>query len=373
MIDLTYYANNDIESLQEAYEKHITSLAYIGHIRDRIEVQIIKHLAKEEYTTIEGVKYLSFLSNNRLFHIPSKTHAYIRAYNPDIVLVQGLGHPWQVMALRKALGKKAIIMVQHHGEMPHSRMKMALQKLTDRLINAYLFTAKGNAIPWIKKSIIRSMDKCHEVIEATTNLRRQNKTISRLKLGINQGPVFLSVANLDNNKDPMVKLEAFGRYLKEAPNAEYYMIYAEDILLPQIKAILGADTGLKKAVHLIGKVQHGELAYWFSAADFYISASHKEACGYALLEAMACGCIPIVSNIPPYSKLTKEGEYGLLWEKGNADSLYSQLISTQSVNIEKFSAQISAYALKAHSAEAIANDIYEVCIKLQEVNGHYKP
>ena len=80
------------------------------------------------------------------------------------------------------------------------------------------------------------------------------------------------------------------------PAARLYMIYQETELIDEIKSLLKEKSVLYEAVKLIGKIPHEDMMYWYSAADFYISGSHKEGSGYSLLEAMACGCPVICSN-----------------------------------------------------------------------------
>ena len=76
------------------------------------------------------------------------------------------------------------------------------------------------------------------------------------------------------------------------------MLFGEKDLLEEIEKFIAESLRLKDKVHLVGKRSHDELESWFSAADYYISSSHREGGSYALTEAMACGCIPIVTSIP---------------------------------------------------------------------------
>src|SRR6185436_10998463 len=109
---------------------------------------------------------------------------------------------------------------------------------------------------------------------------------------------FLFVGRLNKNKDPMTVLKGFEKYLATEPFAKLHMIFSVDDLLPELNAFIDQSPALSKAVVLKGFVPNDELAYWYSAADFYISASHSEGGSYALMEAMACGCIPILTAIP---------------------------------------------------------------------------
>ena len=49
------------------------------------------------------------------------------------------------------------------------------------------------------------------------------------------------------------------------------------------------------------------------AADLFVLGSHREGSGYSLIEALACGLPPIVTDIPSFRSLTGAGVVGALW------------------------------------------------------------
>jgi glycosyltransferase involved in cell wall biosynthesis len=78
----------------------------------------------------------------------------------------------------------------------------------------------------------------------------------------------------------------------------------------------------------------GELSYWYNGADFIISTSHYEGSGISVCEAMSCGCIPIVTDIPSFRMMTRGGECGLLFHPGDADQLNIALIKSVTLNVQ---------------------------------------
>jgi glycosyltransferase involved in cell wall biosynthesis len=65
-------------------------------------------------------------------------------------------------------------------------------------------------------------------------------------------------------------------------------------------------------IRLLGFVPHEELPRIYGCADFFIMASSYEGQPVALLEAMASGLPPIVSNIPVMEQLVNESGAGLV-------------------------------------------------------------
>jgi len=189
--------------------------------------------------------------------------------------------------------------------------------------------------------------------------------LCRAKLGIRSDTVFLWVGRLAVTKDPLTVLRGFELYLRANAGAKLYMVYQENDLLAEVNALLEKSDVLKASVCLVGKINHDDLQTWFSAADYYISASHREAAGYALIEAMACGCIPVVTGIPSFKKIV--GKYGFLFEMGNADSLYVALTQAAKIRKEKLSGEVSDHFNSKLSFKTIAEDILGVCKKLLDI------
>ncbi|MEO8771629.1 MAG: glycosyltransferase family 4 protein [Ferruginibacter sp.] len=360
VIDLVYYSHNDHDEPQPVLEIHAPATGFAEFIKDKVDIQFVKHLNYEGTEKINDIKYTFFKSRNRFWYIPFRTHRYIKREQPDIVIVEGLIFPLQLIILKFQLGKKVKIIAQHHGEKPFSGIKRLFQKYSDRFINAYLFTSIGNAKPWIDNNVIKDISKCREVLEGSTYFKRQDKIKSKELLSITGTNNFLWVGGLDKNKDPFTLLKAFEKYIAHNSLAKMYMIYQDELLLNEVKQIIEASETLKNSVKLVGKIEHKELAHWFSAADFYISCSHKEGSGYALLEAMACGCIPVVTDIASFKKMTSNGKVGYLYPVGNADALATILQQLSTINISAQLTAVEKYFYENCSFKNIADDLYKI-------------
>jgi glycosyltransferase involved in cell wall biosynthesis len=178
---------------------------------------------------------------------------------------------------------------------------------------------------------------------------------------------YLLVGRLIPGKDPFTILKAFESYVTVAPDAHLYVVFQNDDLLEEVKSIISASPLLKTNVHLVGKLLHEQLPYWYSAADYYLSASHWEAAGYALIEAMACGCIPVVSDIPPFQTLTNNGEAGFHFRKGDADDLFRALCGLKHVDKQALSEKIMAHFHSNLSFKSIAHKIAAI---IEDLTSH---
>jgi len=364
LVDLNYYAHSNLSNPEEVLELQKASIGFVDFIKEKLAIQLIKHCNYEGEKKVNDVEYIFFKNKNKFLHIPLKTHCYIQKRNPDIVLIQGFIFPLQLIALKFILSKKAKIIVQHHGERPYSGIKKVFQKIADHFIDVYFFTSIENANEWIDKKIIRNKKKCCELLEASTFFSLNKQLKCNWNNGFNGNKIFLWVGRLNKGKDPMTIIYAFEKYTIVCPEARLFMIYQTEELLPVIKGKLEENEHLKKAVILKGKVNHCELETWYNVADFFISGSHKEGSGYALIEAMSCGCIPLVTNIPSFKKITCDGSYGFLFEPGNPESLLSILLNLKNIEREKLSKSIINHFNNSLSFRSIADDLFSICERL---------
>ncbi|HYC29293.1 MAG TPA: glycosyltransferase family 4 protein [Chitinophagaceae bacterium] len=323
-VDVSYF-NNDTSDAGLLLHAHAANLGYLDFLPENWEVYLVK-LLKNEGQVSSGRTNFHFFRNSL------RANRFIRQLKPDAVLAHGLIFPLQMLALPS----KTKIIIQHHAERPGKGLMRSLQKLADKFVSGYLFSTKELAEPWINAGIIRR-EKVYEVMEGSSVMERMDKQTARKQLGLEDGPVFLWVGRLDANKDPLTVLAGFERYLQHEPSAKLYMIYQSGDLLP---------ASINPSVTLVGKVERSELSAWYSAADYYISGSHSEGSGYALIEAMSCGCIPVVTDIPSFRKITGGG---LLFKPGDVNSLYDTLLKLNSQAVpdvlKKFEEELSFKAI----------------------------
>lgn len=327
----------------------------------------VKYAGLINYTgnfTKNGVAYHFLPSKERKPRFPIQFHKEIKKLQPDIIVILGLRYPLQIMQLRRSLNKRIKIIARHHADAPPTGIKRTLQQLADRCIDAYLFTTDWHGRQWIDAGIIRNKEKIHEIFEASTDFCRQDKKLSKEKTGMTGENNFLWVGRLNQNKDPITVLNGFEKYLTIYPEAKLYMIFQEDDLLNDVKKRINQSSLLGDAVFLQGNVEYNKLPEWYSAADFFISGSHREGGSFALLEAMSCGCIPIVTAIPASLKSIADNKYGFSFEPGNADDLAQQLLTVSKISKNDFSREVESYFKLNLSSRAIADRLYEVFKKL---------
>ena len=343
----------------EAYTGILEELSKNHHV---VGIERIKYEGQHEKN---NVTYIFTRLKRNVVHFPISLHRLIKKLNPDVVFINGLIFPLQILQLRLAIGRKVKIIVLHRAEKPFKGIKRYLQKLADKCVNAYLFTSAEFAGEW-QHNISRN--KIHEIIQASSVFSIRDKQLARSKTNAIGSPVFLWVGRLDHNKDPLTIISAFINFLDRHPTASLYLIYQNDDLLPEIKKLIDSNRKAAGSIHLVGKVPHQQLQDWFNSADFFFSGSHYEGGGTSVLEAMSCGCIPIVTNIPSFRRMTGPGKCGLLFSPGNEKELLEALLAISKMDVVEGRKSALKQFNEEFSFEAIGRKIEVVINTLNQLS-----
>jgi glycosyltransferase involved in cell wall biosynthesis len=81
------------------------------------------------------------------------------------------------------------------------------------------------------------------------------------------------------------------------------------------------ERGLGLAVRFLGWLDMPRLDVQLRAAHIYVSTSQSDSTSVSLLEAMAAGCFPVVSDIPANREWVTDGETALFFRPGDAEGL----------------------------------------------------
>jgi glycosyltransferase involved in cell wall biosynthesis len=139
-------------------------------------------------------------------------------------------------------------------------------------------------------------------------------------------PAVLWVGRLDDNKDPLTILAGFERAATSLPRAELTMVFGTGELLGRVRERIETSAALRGRVRLLGRIEQRALASVYASADLFVLGSHHESCGYALLEALAFGVTPVVTDIPSARAATDEGRIGALFPVGDVERLAEALV-----------------------------------------------
>ena len=116
-------------------------------------------------------------------------------------------------------------------------------------------------------------------------------------LSLDSGPItILSNRNLLPIYNVSLLIRAIPIVLQEEPNTKFFIAGdgpERDHLEKEAKKL-----NVNSSLQFLGRVPHEEMPNLLARADIYISTSLYDGTSVSLLEAMACGTFPVVTDIP---------------------------------------------------------------------------
>jgi glycosyltransferase involved in cell wall biosynthesis len=141
---------------------------------------------------------------------------------------------------------------------------------------------------------------------------------ARASLGLQDTPTLLYVGSLQKRKGIYDLLDALSLLRQTYPKVRLVLVgkvvQHEQALFDQRLT----DLGLREHVVLAGFQPRSEIVRYFSAADACLILSYFEGSPRVMLEALACGCPVIASDLPGTRILDPEGEFVAFAPAGDA-------------------------------------------------------
>ncbi len=300
-----------------------------------VEVTVVQAAAHDAVCERQGVRYV-FVREPR----PTRVHGRLGLWaspggdrvarrvaevGADVLHVQGLGFPRHLARLASVNGSAPIV-AQDHADRPPPRWAARFwRRALDRAAGV-VFTAKEQALPFVAAGALGPTTPVYEVLESSSTFTPGNRGEARRSTGLHGDPCCIWLARLDANKDPLTALAAFERVLHALADARLWMFWRQGPLESAVRDRVANSAILRERVHLGGALARPDVERALRAADFLIQSSHREGSGYAIIEALACGATPIVTDIPSLHRITRGGQVGALYPPGDAAVMADALV-----------------------------------------------
>lgn len=198
---------------------------------------------------------------------------------------------------------------------------------------------KANLITGVSEELIKACiehgankDKVHVMrrgVDLTKFNCNGNKVEIRRKLGLPESSkIILSPRNTGwfYNLDKIVK--AIPRVMSEVKDTLFVFIWHGDNPDQEKKLTnLASELGIDKNIKVVGFVNHDQVALYHKASDVMVSVSQYDSGPVALQEAMACGNVPVISDLPCVREWVKNRWNGILVNPGNVEQIAHSTIT----------------------------------------------
>ena len=290
--------------------------------RSGARVSVVQASSHSENFARHGVDYyfLPFGAGQRSGVNNAGLGGLLRAVAPDVFHVHGLGFPRDVLSLA-SLAPGIPILLQDHASGPPRIWRRTLWRSEMSAAAGIAFCSLQQARPFVDARIMGPNTPLYEIPESTSRFVPGDRQEARRRTGLEGDPAVLWVGHLDANKDPLTVLQGISAAARELPRLALYCCFGAAPLLRAVEERIATDPHLRGRVHLLGQVSHERIEQLMRAADLFVLGSHREGSGYSLIEALACGLPPVVTDIPSFRALTGAGTVGMLWPCGDPQAL----------------------------------------------------
>jgi len=279
---------------------------WLGYFREAGHDLSIITLGKKR-ETLDGIRHLAnfsayYYGSPYFLPVLFQTRRIVRKENPDIVH----GHfVHQYGWLAAMTGRHPLVMTAWGTDILNlpasSRVKIGKYLTQSALKKADLLTATSEHL---KSEMIRlgaCADKVHVVFWGVDIDRFKPDADTaglRVKLGIETGQtVILSNRNQSRLYNNDVVIEAMSRVLKAFLGTILILQNSGGNLEPELKS-LARKLEIEESVRFLPQLPHAELPALYALAAVYVSVPSWDAGPVSLKEAMACGAVPVISDLP---------------------------------------------------------------------------
>ena len=132
--------------------------------------------------------------------------------------------------------------------------------------------------------------------------------------GPKQDRLFFANRGLEPVYAPQRVLDVFHALAQTLPQAQLVVANQGSLL----EALRGQarSLGLAQRVQFVGLLDAAAQAQWYSRARWYLSLPESDSVSVSVLEAMAHGCVPILSDLPANRELVRDGDNGHILAAG---------------------------------------------------------
>jgi glycosyltransferase involved in cell wall biosynthesis len=323
-------------------------------------VTVVQAAARDDRLTRNGIDY--HFVDIRGLGAAGRGRRFARLladFKADVLHANGLDFAGDAFAVSQCLPQLPIL-IQDHASRPPRWWRRPRWRRWYAAVSGVAFTALEQARPFSAAGLFGPQLRLFAIPESSSRFALGSRADARVVTGLYGDPCVLWVGHLSPGKDPLTVLDGVARAVSQLPDLELWCAFGSAPLFDEVQRRIEHDPQLRERIHLLGKVAHRRVEALMQSADLFVSGSHAEGSGYALLEALACGVVPVVTDIPSFRALTDNGHVGKLWPRGDATRLAEALIdvaasrtSPQQVRAH-FDAALSFAAVGRQWADAYA-------------------
>lgn len=308
--DKTYYAKV-ISKLSESNQNTTVVPVYLKSANSNFSNLLNPNTAARDFLSIKKV---------------------IKSSKPDVVVCFYISHAYPLALLKKFFNfSLCTVAMGSDINLENSFLQKTVRKFIYR--NCDLIFARS----WRLKAKIEKEYPCNVVVSPSstdTSFFKPLTPKSKLREKWDIKPddyVVLTVCRLDRYKGVDVLLGA----IEKLQNNRLRVLVVGDGEERKALKQFSTELGISNNVVFLGSRNREDLLELYNLSDIFVLASYSEGLPRVILEAMACGCLPIATNVGSISAVIVNGYNGFTTETGDPSGLSEKVRNVLSLPEEK--------------------------------------
>ncbi|MDO8429086.1 MAG: glycosyltransferase family 1 protein [Candidatus Daviesbacteria bacterium] len=303
-----------------------------------------------------GLAYQTFTDNLDVLFVPSHTlPIFSKPGLKTVVTVHDLGA--QFLPKTHQLKQRLYLNFMTHYQIKHASRVIAVSEATKQDL-----TRKTGISPDKVSVIYEGYNQ--DLYKPTP--RERSETILK-KYGLDKDQYFLFVGTIQPRKNLENLIMAFKKYLEETTDKT-----PRKLILAGSKGWLSTDLyalpslyHLEDKIQFLGYVADGDLPSLYSNASAFLYPSLFEGFGLPILEAQACGCPVLTSNLSSMREVAclpagKAGKSAILVDPNSVDDISKGILTLQSESVRQKLIKLGYQNITRFSWEKCARETLKV-------------
>lgn len=261
----------------------------------------------------------------------------VKEINPDIVHAHSLWYPGY---LGIYINGYPYVLTVLNGDVLWNKDDIGMKRKFSEKIRTKYALKKANLVTGESETLIKaciqhgaSKNRLHVTrcggVDTTIFNSNEDKAEIRVMLGLSiNSKIVLSPRNITTDAYNIDKIiSAIPKVISKLNDVQFIFIWhTHDTDKENKIKDLVLELGVQDKVKIVGHVSHDKAALYHKASDVMVSVSQYDSGPVALQEAMACGNIPVISDLPSVREWITNDWNGILVDPNNVDQIADSII-----------------------------------------------
>ncbi|MDO8750425.1 MAG: glycosyltransferase family 4 protein [Dehalococcoidia bacterium] len=252
-----------------------------------------------------------------------QTRRLLKRIKPDVLHIHTLfaGRHWRELPwLWPLYSYHPLVLTAWGGDLmvTPGTSRSARRLIQFALRSADMVLGNSEALLDVAHSLGVARQRLHEMqfgIDTELFSPAQDTTQVREALALGPGPVVYSPRAFTPTYNQLAIAEAIPKVLQVIPECRFLFQRRAEFHRPEYEAEVQErldQQGVNRAVRILPPSQYEDMPSYYALADVLVSVPSHEGMPRSVLEAVACGAFPVVSDLPALREWITDGENGLI-------------------------------------------------------------